>query len=93
TVAYNNSGSGATFQEKIGTQAWLALFERPDAAWTTYRRLDYPKMQKAFKSEREVPMRYTYPINEQTLNGSNYSAAASAIGGDLLTTKLFWDKQ
>ena len=36
--------------------------------------------------------RFTYPINEQTLNAANYGAAATAIGGDLLTTKLFWDK-
>ena len=35
--------------------------------------------------------RFTYPINEQTLNAANYQAAATAIGGDLLTTKLFWD--
>ena len=91
-VDYSKTTSGATFEEKIGTQAWIALFERPDAAWTTYRRLDFPKLQKAFKSEKESPFRYTYPINEQTLNGANYSEAAAAIGGDYQTTKLFWDK-
>jgi len=32
-----------------------------------------------------------YPINEQTLNKANRAAAAAAIGGDLLSTKLFWD--
>ncbi len=38
-----------------------------------------------------VPTRFTYPINEQTLNADNYAAAAAAIGGDDLLTKLFWD--
>jgi hypothetical protein len=26
------------------------------------------------------------------LNGTAYTAAAAAIGGDVVTTKLFWDK-
>jgi len=39
-----------------------------------------------------VPLRYTYPIEEQTLNGSNYNAASTAIGGDIVSIKLFWDK-
>jgi len=33
-----------------------------------------------------------YPSTEQTLNGANWKAASTAIGGDLMTTKLFWDK-
>ena len=37
------------------------------------------------------PTRYTYPVNEQNLNQVNYDLAASAIGGDNQTTKLFWD--
>jgi hypothetical protein len=34
-----------------------------------------------------VPTRYTYPISEQNLNKTNYTAS-SAIGGDEQTTKL-----
>ena len=40
----------------------------------------------------DYPVRFTYPIIEQNVNGSNYNAAAAAIGGDEVTTKLFWDK-
>jgi len=40
----------------------------------------------------DIPTRFTYPINEQTINSANYSSASSTIGGDKLTTKLFWDK-
>jgi len=36
-------------------------------------------------------VRYTYPSNEQNLNQQNYDAASQAIGGDEVTTKLFWD--
>jgi hypothetical protein len=81
-----------TYKEKIGTQAWLAYFDRGEVAWTTYRRLDAPKMNIPTKSQEAVPNRMTYPVGEQTLNGSSYTAAAAAIGGDTKTTKLFWDK-
>jgi hypothetical protein len=40
----------------------------------------------------QVPKRYTYPVNEQTLNASNYTSAAAAIGGDEMDVKVFWDK-
>jgi hypothetical protein len=39
----------------------------------------------------QVPKRFTYPVNEQTLNADNYYDAAQAIGGDFMSTKLFWD--
>jgi hypothetical protein len=31
-------------------------------------------------------------VSEQTLNRDAYKAAAAAIGGDLVTTKLFFNK-
>lgn len=40
-----------------------------------------------------MPARFTYPVNLQQLNGDNVTAAASAIGGDELDTKLIWAKQ
>lgn len=39
-----------------------------------------------------MPARFTYPVNLQQLNGDNVSAAAAAIGGDKLNTKLIWAK-
>ncbi|WP_196885248.1 SusD/RagB family nutrient-binding outer membrane lipoprotein [Aureivirga sp. CE67] len=87
-----NTASG-DYKEKIGTQKWLALYNRGFEGWTEYRRLDYPMLVAPDGAQVDiVPTRYTYPINEQTLNPQNYQAASSAIGGDLLTTKLFWDK-
>jgi hypothetical protein len=37
-------------------------------------------------------MRFVYPIPEQNLNTANYEAASTSIGGDVVETKLFWDK-
>lgn len=95
-VAYTNTASGATWQEKIGMQSWFALYNRGFEAWTSYRRLDYPKLLPSNTSKNRgfltVPVRYTYPGVEQFQNGTSYTKAAAAIGGDLMTTKVFWDK-
>jgi hypothetical protein len=40
-----------------------------------------------------MPDRFTYPVNLQQLNGENVAAAAAAIGGDELDTKLIWAKK
>jgi hypothetical protein len=37
-----------------------------------------------------IPWRMTYPQQEFTVNGANVTAAAAAIGGDEMSTKLFW---
>jgi hypothetical protein len=90
-VAY--ATAPGTFKEKIATQAWIAYYDRGDIAWTTWRRLDAPKFNPpAGMTNADIPTRYLYPQNEQTLNNANYTAAAAAIGGDKKTTKLFWDK-
>jgi hypothetical protein len=92
-VAYPTAG--ATWQEKIGKQIWLAMYNRGIESWTYWRKYDFPVLTPAPdavpESDGKVPVRYTYPIAEQTLNGNSYSSASSAIGGDFMYTKLFWD--
>ena len=85
------SNADTPWKEVIGKQKWLALYNRGFEAWTSIRLLDYPIMAVPEKPESGYPSRYTYPITEQTLNGANYKAAASAIGGDTAENNLFWD--
>jgi len=80
------------FKRKIGFQMWIALYNRGFEAWTEYRKFDYPVLEPPPTKLADFPIRFTYPIEEQTLNGASYAAASAAIGGDLVTTKLFWDK-
>ncbi|MFD1601549.1 SusD/RagB family nutrient-binding outer membrane lipoprotein [Flavobacterium artemisiae] len=93
-TGFPGTGTG-TWQEKIGYQEWIALYNRSFQAWTAYRRLDFPILisnaSSVPASDKKVPVRYTYPTVEQTVNGANWSAASDAIGGNLLTTKIFWD--
>ncbi len=88
-VAYDQGN----WKKLIGTQSWIAFYTRGLEGWTQWRRFDEPTFNVApsISSENEIPVRFTYPINEQTLNRANREAAADAIGGDALTTPIFWD--
>ena len=83
------------WKKSIGEQAWLGLYNRGFEAWTSYRRLDFPVLAvptTTYNNLTSVPVRYSYPSSEQTLNATNVTAAITAIGGNALTTKIFWDK-
>lgn len=99
-VAY--ATAAGDWKQKIGTQKWIALYNRGWDAWLEWRRLDHPVLlspseatppagQDKPSTDLFIPVRMIYPINEQTLNPANRSAAAGAIGSDVATTKLFWD--
>ncbi|HQW54936.1 MAG TPA: SusD/RagB family nutrient-binding outer membrane lipoprotein [Saprospiraceae bacterium] len=91
-VDYDSAGSGATWREKIGTQKWIALFNRGFDAWTSWRLLDFPVLLPPdAPNVPEIPVRLIYPIVENSLNKANIEAAASKIGGDTPNTKLWWD--
>ncbi len=87
----NYATAPGPWQQKIGTQQWLAMYLRSYDAWVVWRRLDYPALQPPPSAITPIPIRYTYPSNEQNLNEENYRQASQAIGGDEVTTPLFWD--
>ena len=89
-VAY--ATATGTWKQKIGTQSWIALYNRGTEAWTQFRKLDFPQLIAPPDALSPLPLRFTYPIEEQTLNGDNWKAASAAIGGDAVNNKLFWDK-
>ncbi|AWW30480.1 SusD/RagB family nutrient-binding outer membrane lipoprotein [Echinicola strongylocentroti] len=88
------SSASGDWKEVIGTQKWIALYNRGYDAWLEWRRLDAPNLQPPQvegASALVIPLRLIYPVNEQTLNGANRAEAAEAIGGDEGKTALFWD--
>jgi hypothetical protein len=88
-VAYDTAPG--TWKEKIALQKWIALYDQGFEAWTTYRIYDAPVMNIAEGAGTTPPNRYTYPIDEFSLNEENVKAAGAAIGGDVLMTQVFWD--
>jgi hypothetical protein len=87
-VVYN----AANWRMSIGTQQWIAFFNRGWDAWIAWRKFDYPQLTPASEALSDIPLRYPYPVNEQNVNTENYNAAAAAIGGDEVATKLWWDE-
>jgi hypothetical protein len=85
----------AKWKELIGTQAWLSFYTRGLIGYNEWRRLDYPilNLAETISAYNEIPTRFTFPVNEQTLNKASYEAASASIGGDLPTTRIFWDAQ
>lgn len=84
------------WKKSIGEQSWVAHYNQPLVSWNSWRRLDYPQLIAASNAtptaEGKVPVRLVYSPREASTNGTNVAAAATAIGGDKMTTKLFWDK-
>ncbi|TWR25244.1 SusD/RagB family nutrient-binding outer membrane lipoprotein [Mucilaginibacter pallidiroseus] len=90
SVAY--ATATGDYKQKIGYQKWLALYNRGWDAWVENRRLDYPKLPAPANPVSDFPVRFNYPVSEQNVNTVNYNDAAAKIGGDEVTSKLFFDK-
>ncbi|UJF28632.1 SusD/RagB family nutrient-binding outer membrane lipoprotein [Kaistella sp. 97-N-M2] len=86
-----NPYNAANWKQSIGNQAWFAMNNKGLQAWYFFRRLDYPQLT-APAGATGLVYRITYSNNEYSTNGTNVTAAATAIGGDKYTTKVFWDK-
>ncbi len=91
-VAYD----ATEWKNRIGTQMWIAFYNRGYEGWTSWRRLDQPQFNApeelaGFDINTDFPVRFYYPIVEHTTNGASWSSAVSAMGGDEMTLKLFWD--
>ncbi|AQW90112.1 SusD/RagB family nutrient-binding outer membrane lipoprotein [Elizabethkingia anophelis] len=81
------------WKKSIGMEAWIAMYNRAFAAWNFVRRLDFPALKNPVNSNTKgVPVRMIYSSDEYNQNEKNVRAAAAKIGGDDVTTKLFWDK-
>ena len=88
TVSY----ASGTWDERIGVQKYLSLyFLNGIESYASWRVLDWPKMNVAVESGTSVPRRSFYPNDEPNINEDNYNAASAAMGGDLLTSRVFWD--
>lgn len=91
-VAY--TGTQAEKLEKIGIQKWLALFFNGTEAWAEWRRTGIPNLSPGPDALiGQVPTRFMYPIEAQSLNGDNYRAAIATQGPDNITTQVWWDEQ
>jgi hypothetical protein len=79
----------------INTQYWIVNIRNGTEAFANFRRSGSPAL-----TPNPVPgdlgsvgfaRRLSYPNVEASANTVNYTAAAGAIGGDKISSKVFWD--
>ncbi len=77
----------------IGTQKWIALFFSGLEAWFDWRRTNYPEITAGPSNQNNdrVPVRFTYPLSEQSHNAANRNAAVERQGADDMNTNVWWD--
>jgi len=85
-VAYNS----ATAATQIGVQKWIAMYSNAPEAYAAVRQYDLP-MATANLAGTVTPNRYSYPLDESSLNGDNVAAAAAKFNNDDTFAKIFWD--
>jgi hypothetical protein len=88
-VVYTPGPAGFT---QIALQKWISLFGQGSEAWNEYRRTGVPTLTPGPAAiTNQVPRRLTYPNAEQSFNKANLDAATARIGGDQLTSRMWWD--
>ena len=79
----------------INTQYWIVNIRNGTEAFANFRRSNFPTLTpNTFNTNLNggFVRRLSYPDVEASANTANYQAAATAIGGDKLTSKVFWDQ-
>ncbi|MEO6313611.1 MAG: SusD/RagB family nutrient-binding outer membrane lipoprotein [Chitinophagaceae bacterium] len=78
----------------INTQYWIVNIRNGTEAFANFRRSGFPALSPNLfnnKLNGGFVRRLSYPDAEASANTTNYMAAVAAIGGDKLTTRVFWD--
>ncbi|MEQ8413735.1 MAG: SusD/RagB family nutrient-binding outer membrane lipoprotein [Imperialibacter sp.] len=85
--------------ELINTQYWVVNISNGSEAFANFRRSGFPTLSRNDFDDSLLAnggdgfvRRMSYPDRESSANETNYSAAAAAMGGDVLTSRVFWDK-
>ena len=95
-----NPYSAADGLNMINTQYWVLTASMLDfyEGWSNWRRTGFPVLTPVNYPNNAtggtIPRRLPFPVSEANTNPENYKAAHDAVpGGDLLTGRVWWDKQ
>ncbi len=88
-VAY--TGTSAEKLGKIALQKWIAYYFNGLEAWFDWRRTGMPEIKPGPDNlnQNRVPVRFIYPLSEQSLNGANREEAVKRQGTDDLNTRTW----
>jgi hypothetical protein len=86
--------------QMINTQYWALNNTMLDfyESWSNWRRTGFPALvpvnYPGNNTGGTIPRRFPYPVSEAGTNTANYNTAHNAVvGGDLLTSRVWWDSQ
>ncbi len=89
--------------EQINTQYYIATFCDAYETFANWRRSGYPKLNpinpakpypNSVTQGKSIPRRFTYPIDESTVNKANYEEAVQRLSdGDTFLSRVWWDKE
>lgn len=87
-------GSQAEKLNKIGFQKWISLYFQGLEAWYDWRRTRIPALTPGASNQNNnmIPVRFRYPIIEQSLNAEGYKKAIERQGPDDLNAKMWYLK-
>lgn len=88
-VAY--TGTKTEKLQKIGFQKWVSLYFQGLEAWFDWRRTGIPALTPgpSNQNNNKIPVRFRYPIIEQSLNAVGYQGAIQRQGPDDLNSKMW----
>lgn len=85
------TGTGDERLAKIALQKWIALYFNGLEAWFDWKRTGMPAITPGpgNLNNGKVPVRYIYPLSEQSLNANNRTAAVQRQGTDDINTRTW----
>lgn len=85
------TGTDSEKLAKIALQKWIALYFNGLEAWFDWKRTGMPAIAPgpANLNNNKVPVRYIYPLSEQSLNATNRAAAVQRQGADDMNTRTW----
>ena len=94
---FKTGGTEAQKIEQIITQKWIVLLFNGFEAFSEYRRTGYPVLvpvnDPTGETQGTIPRRLIYDQSELITNAANYKEAIARQGLDVMTTRVWWDKQ
>ena len=93
-IAWDPVETEAQKLEKIITQKYFTFFFTDFQSWIEFRRTGYPSLPigPGVQNGGKMPSRFVYPVPVQTLNRAHYQEAVTAMGGDNINVKVWWNK-
>ncbi|MBN7815285.1 SusD/RagB family nutrient-binding outer membrane lipoprotein [Algoriphagus pacificus] len=80
--------------ERIMLQKYIGLYFNDYQQWFEYRRTGFPVLPKneGMVNNKQMPVRFRYPVSSKINNPENYESAVARMGGDDINIKVWWEK-